>query len=162
MMSLAAFVALCAGVAGVGAAWTNRSLFDWYPRLRKPAWNPPNRVFGPVWTVLYLLMAVAAWLVWRRQGPGWALALWGLQLALNLLWSGVFFGLRRPGWAAVEVVLFWLSIIATAIAFSPVSVVAALLLIPYVCWVAFAAVLNITIWRLNRARMSRELSALQL
>jgi tryptophan-rich sensory protein len=123
--------------------------------LLKPAWNPPAWVFGPVWTVLYLMMAVAAWLVWRRRGfagAPWALGLFVLQLALNTLWSAIFFGLRRPGVAAIEILLLWLAILATLIAFAPVSRLAAILLAPYLAWVTFAAVLNFTIWRMNLGR----------
>lgn len=104
--ALAASLVLCFAVAGLGGYWTSLGLGPWYDGLRKPPWTPPNRVFGPVWTVLYASMAIAAWLVWRqRRTPPVALplGLFGLQLALNLAWSGLFFALRRPGWAFGEI-----------------------------------------------------------
>jgi tryptophan-rich sensory protein len=125
---------------------------EWYAGLAKPSWNPPNVVFGPVWTVLYLAMGVAAWLVWKRagfQGAPWALGLFGVQLALNALWSFLFFGLQAPFVAFVEIVVLWLAILATTVAFWRVSTAAGVLLLPYLAWVAFAAALNLTLWRLN-------------
>jgi benzodiazapine receptor len=150
--ALAASLALCFAVAGLGGYWTSLGLGPWYIALRKPPWTPPNRVFGPVWTVLYAAMAVAAWLVWRRRGlvgVGLPLALFALQLALNLAWTGLFFALRRPGLAFGEIGLLWAAILATQGAFGRVSRVAGLLLIPYLAWVTFAAALNLAIWRLN-------------
>ncbi|HMO64602.1 MAG TPA: tryptophan-rich sensory protein [Verrucomicrobiota bacterium] len=125
---------------------------DWYAGLRKPAWNPPGWVFGPVWTALYTMMGVAAWLVWRRGGwraQAVPLGLFLVQLALNAAWSWLFFGLHRPGLACAEIVALWLAILAAALAFRPVSAAAFWLLVPYLAWVAFAAVLNFTLWRLN-------------
>lgn len=125
---------------------------EWYAALHKPAWNPPNWIFGPVWTALYTMMGVAAWLVWRRGGWGaqaMPLALFLVQLVLNAAWSWLFFGLHRPGLAFAEIVLLWLAILATALAFRPVSAAAFWLLVPYLAWVTFAAVLNFTLWRLN-------------
>lgn len=125
---------------------------DWYAQLVKPSWNPPDWIFAPVWTILYAAMAVAAWLVWRevtseRRAP---LAVWTLQLVLNALWSWIFFGLHRPGWAAIEIGLLWLAILATTILFWRVRRVAGALLLPYLVWVSFAAVLNVALWWLNR------------
>ena len=152
LTALAACLVLCFAVAGLGGFWTSMGLGPWYGGLRKPPWTPPDRVFGPVWTVLYASMAVAAWLVWRRRGThrvALPLGLFGLQLALNLAWSGLFFALRRPGWASVEIVLLWAAIQATLLAFGRVSRWAALLLVPYLAWVAYAAALNLALWRLN-------------
>ena len=123
----------------------------WY---RQPAWAPPDWLFGPVWTVLYLSMAVSAWLVWMRAG--WrnarqALLLFAVQLLLNAVWTPVFFGLRRPGAAFAVIVLMWAAIAATVWAFRRHSTVAAVLLLPYLLWVAFAAALNWSIWRLTGA-----------
>lgn len=132
---------------------TARGVSEWYPGLAKPPFNPPDWLFGPVWTVLYLMMGVAAWLVWRRADEarvGAPLALFTAQLLLNGLWSVLFFGLRSPGLAAAEIILLWIAIGLTIRAFRPVSVPAAVLLIPYWAWVSFAAVLNISIWMLNR------------
>ena len=125
---------------------------EWYASLKKPSWNPPGWIFGPVWSVLYQMMAVAAWLVWGRGG--WSkqrrpLFVFLAQLALNALWTPLFFGWHRPGLAFAEIVLLWLAIAATMVAFRPVSRFAAWLLAPYLAWVSFAAVLNFTLWRLN-------------
>lgn len=125
---------------------------EWYASLRKPAWNPPGWIFGPVWTALYTMMAVAAWMVWRHGGftaQRRPLALFLLQLALNAAWTPLFFGWHRPGLAFAEIVLLWLAIAATLVAFRPVSRAAAWLLAPYLAWVSFATVLNLTLWRLN-------------
>ena len=124
----------------------------YYASLAKPSWSPPAWVFGPVWTALYLMMAVAAWLVWRQGG--WRaqrapLSLYLLQLALNALWTPVFFGLRSPGLALVVIVSLGAAIVLTGRAFRPVSRVASWLLVPYLVWVVFAAALNFSIWRLQ-------------
>jgi tryptophan-rich sensory protein len=143
---------LCFAVAGAGGWITSASLADWYPALKKPSFNPPNAVFGPVWSVLYTLMAVAAWLVWRQADRNEArrpLALFALQLGLNLGWSILFFGLRSPGLAVGEIVILWGAIVATLTAFWRVSAPAGALLVPYIAWVTFAAALNVAIWRLN-------------
>lgn len=148
-LALAGWFALCFGAASLGALFMPG---EWYASLRKPSWNPPGWIFGPVWTALYAMMAVAAWLVWRRGGfaaqrrpLGWFLA----QLALNAAWTPLFFGLHWPGVAFAEIVLLWLAIVATLAAFRRVSRTATLLLVPYLLWVTFATVLNFTLWRLN-------------
>jgi tryptophan-rich sensory protein len=125
---------------------------EYYARLRKPSWAPPTWLFGPVWTALYALMGVAAWLVAgegtrRRRVP---LVLWSAQLALNATWTPVFFGLRRPGFALANIVLLWLGLVATVTAFLSKRRVAGILLIPYLIWVSFATALNFEIWRRNR------------
>jgi len=137
------------GAAAVGAGFP---VDGWYEGLIKPAWNPPNWLFGPVWGVLYLLMAVAAWLVWRKSGLSGAavpLGLFGLQLVLNAAWSWLFFGLHRPGVALVEIVLLWAAILVTMISFWRVQPSAGWLLLPYQLWVTFATALNFALWRLN-------------
>ncbi len=139
-------------VAGVGGWFTSMGVSDWYLTLNKPSWNPPSWLFGPVWTVLYIAMAVAAWLVWKDagfDGARAALTLWGVQLVLNLAWSGLFFALRSPGWALVEILALWVSILATTVLFFGYSVWAGALMVPYLLWVTFASVLNGTIVRLN-------------
>jgi len=125
---------------------------DWYASLQKPSWTPPSWLFGPVWTMLYATMAIAAWLVWKRGGftaQRKPLTLFFVQLALNAAWTPIFFGLHKPGLAFITIVLLSLAIIATIAAFRRVSQIAASLLIPYLLWVAFAATLNFSIWRLN-------------
>ena len=125
---------------------------DWYAGLSKPSWTPPDAAFGPVWTVLYILMAVSAWLVWTSSGfskARAALGVYAFQLGLNASWSWVFFGLQRTGLGLVNIVLLWLGI-ATAIAlFFRHNRIAAFLMLPYLIWVAFAGILNFGIWRLN-------------
>lgn len=146
------FVVVCFAAAGIGSVWTSSSLETWYPSLVKPSFNPPDWIFGPVWSALYLMMAVAAWLVWQRGAPPSGLVVWipfFTQLALNTAWSGIFFGLRQPGWAAAEIVFLWLAIATTILAFRLRSRAAAWLLVPYLAWVSFASLLNVTIWRLN-------------
>ena len=127
----------------------------WYQRLSKPSWNPPNWLFPPAWTVLYICMATAGWLVWRTGDPAAtaALVVYGVHLLFNAAWSAVFFGMRRPDWAFGELVLFWLSIVATIAVFAPISTAAAWLLAPYIAWVTFAGALNFKIWQLNRGRL---------
>lgn len=150
LSALAAALVVCFGAAALGARFLPG---PWYQAIAKPAWTPPAAVFGPVWTVLYAVMAVAAWRVWRRAGlaaGAGALALFGVQLTLNAAWSWLFFGLHRPGWAVVEILLLWAAIAATAIAFRRHDAIAAVLLLPYLGWVGFAAVLNVAIWTLNR------------
>jgi translocator protein len=124
----------------------------WYESLNKPALNPPNWIFGPVWTVLYLMMAFAAWLAWE-SGP-WdkvrrPLAIYLLQLLLNAAWSAIFFGMQQPDRAFAEICLLWAAILVTIAAFWRLRPLAGALLLPYLCWVSFAAYLNFMLWRLN-------------
>jgi benzodiazapine receptor len=121
----------------------------WYRTLVKPGWQPPDRLFGPVWAVLYLANAVAGWLVWQRAGLGPAMLVYLVSLALNAGWSAIFFGLRRIDGALLWIVLLWLSILAQILLFWPVSKLAAVLLLPDLAWVTFAAALNAVLWRLN-------------
>ena len=124
----------------------------WYDGLAKPPWNPPGWLFGPVWTVLYAGMAIAAWRVWQRradQPVGPALGLYLGQLVLNGAWSWLFFGLHRPAWALIEILCLWVAIVATMIAFFRRDRIAGWLLVPYLAWVSFASVLNYTLWQLN-------------
>jgi translocator protein len=151
-LGLVAFLALCFGATGIGGAVTTPKIGTWYATLTKPSWNPPNWIFGPVWTTLYIFMAVAAWLVWRQDGIADAklpLALFAVQLLLNVLWSYIFFGLEKPGLAFGEVILLWVAIAATLVLFWQRSMIAGILFVPYLAWVSFASVLNFTIWRLN-------------
>ena len=151
-LALFAFVAVCLTIGAIGGAVTSTSVGNWYQQLSKPSFNPPDWVFGPVWTVLYIAMAVAAWRVWRRLGFGDArnaLALFAIQLLLNLAWTILFFGFRQIGLALVEIVVLFAAIVATAIAFWRRDRGAGLVFIPYLGWVGFAALLNASLWRLN-------------
>lgn len=149
ILALIGFLAACFGIAATGAVFRPGA---WYRQLAKPVWTPPDWLFAPVWTVLYAAIAVAGWLVWRRAGfagaPG-ALGLYALQLLLNGLWSWLFFGLQRPDLALIDIVAMGLVIAATIAAFWVHHAGAALLLLPYLAWVSFAAALNFSIWRLN-------------
>ncbi len=151
ILGLIGFFGACFLVATSGAIFRPG---DWYENLAKPPWNPPNWLFPPAWTLLFIMIAIAGWLVWRRAGfagAGLALAVYGVQLLLNAGWSALFFGLRRPDLAMAEVVLLWLSILATILLFAPIHATAAWLMAPYLAWVTFAAVLNYSIWQRNRA-----------
>jgi benzodiazapine receptor len=150
------FISLVAPLAigGLSGLATARSVTVWYPTLNKPPFNPPSWLFGPVWTALYVTMGVALCLVWRE---GWerpevrtAMVLFAVQLALNALWSLLFFGMRSPALAFAEILALWVAIVATTIAFWGIRTTAGALLLPYLAWVTFAAVLNGSIWWLNR------------
>lgn len=153
LLGLAVFVVGCLAIGGAGGAITATSVATWYAGLAKPAFSPPDWAFGPVWTALYAMMAVAAWRVWRVPAPGRrrALGLFAVQLGLNLGWTALFFGLRRVDLAAVEVFALLAAIMATAVAFWRIDRPAGALMVPYGAWVAFAAVLTVAIWRLNPA-----------
>lgn len=158
-MDLSSVGALGGFLLAAFAAASSGGIFrpdDWYDGLRKPSWTPKPWVFPVVWTPLYLLMAVSGWLVWREAGL-FVLPFipFLVQLVLNAAWSAIFFGLRRPDLAFIEVIALWLSIAATIIAFAPISPVAAWLLAPYLLWVTIASVLNATVWRLNPDRLAR-------
>ena len=151
-LALAAFVAVSFAAAGIGSLATTPAIPGWYASLQKPAWTPPNWLFGPVWTLLYLSMAVAAWLVWRErgfQGARLALALFAAQLVLNTLWSILFFGLKSPGAALAGIACLWAAIFATMTTFWRVTHLAGWLFVPYLWWVTYAAFLNYAIWRRN-------------
>jgi len=147
---LIGWLLLCLGVGAVGGI-ASASAADFYAELTRPTWSPPAWLFGPVWTFLYVSMAIAAWLVWRNGSKGVTLALWlfGLQLALNALWSWLFFAWRLGGWSFTDIVLLWILIVCTIVYFWRISRVAAVLLIPYLLWVTFASALNWTLWQTN-------------
>jgi benzodiazapine receptor len=151
-LALIGSIALCFGAAGLGSLATATSVGEWYQALSKPSWTPPSWLFGPVWSALYLLMAIAAWLIWRRESMREArvpLGWFGVQLTLNVGWSVLFFGMRQPGLAFGEIVALWLAIVVTAVTFWKRSRIAAMLLAPYLAWTSFAVLLNYTIWRMN-------------
>jgi translocator protein len=151
-LQLVGLILVCEGVGLIGGRWTGPEIPRWYRTLAKPSFNPPSWIFAPVWTTLYLLMAVAAWLV-VNSSPSSArtlgLSLFLLQLALNLAWSWIFFRKHALGAAALEVAGLWITIGATTLVFAQVSSVAAWLMTPYWAWTTFASILNATIWRLN-------------
>ena len=162
------FVALCLLAGGIGSFFTFESIPTWYAGLSKPDFSPPNWVFGPVWTTLYVMMGISAYLVYRsgqnssatarkgraREGPNGAdvrgaLFVFGAQLALNTIWSIVFFGMRSPLYGLIVIIALWLAIAATIVKFYGISRTASLLLVPYILWVTFAGALNFFIWTLN-------------
>jgi len=145
-LSLAAFLVVVFAVAAIGAMVTPG---EWYATLAKPSWNPPSWLFGPVWTVLYVMIAVSGWLVWQQDGKSLAMSFYAVQLVLNAAWSWLFFSRHTIGFALADIVLLLLAIVATILLFWPLSRLAAGLLVPYALWVGFATVLNATIWRLN-------------
>lgn len=148
--ALAVFLTICLGVMAIGGAITSTTVGTWYQTLAKPAFAPPDWVFGPVWATLYIMMAIAGWLAWRRAGlrnPG--LSLFIAQLALNLAWSGLFFGMRWIGLAFIEILILWIAIAMTMRAFWGIDRIAALLFVPYLVWVGYAAALNGAIWAIN-------------
>ncbi len=152
ILVLAGFVALCLAISAIGGAITATSVDAWYQSLRKPAFNPPDWVFAPVWTTLYVLMAVAAWRVWRRPASPArrsALLVFALQLALNLLWSFLFFGLQSIDLALIEIFILLGCIIANTVLFWRIDAAAGILFVPYVIWVGYAAILNGALWLLN-------------
>lgn len=154
ILKLVIAVAVPLAVGGLSGFATAAGVSTWYPTLVKPFFNPPAWIFAPVWTVLYVMMGVAAFLVWRRglggKGVKVALAFFLVQLGLNGLWSILFFGMRAPGLALVEIVLLWLAIGATIELFRRVVPLAGVLLLPYWAWVSFATLLNASLWWLNR------------
>ena len=141
------------GAGFIGSFFTVDSISTWYVTLNKPFFNPPNFLFGPVWTVLYVLMGIALYLVWSKgfKSKESKIAIWlfVIQLVLNTLWSIIFFGLENPLWAFVEIVFLWVAILLTMIYFWKISKPATYLLVPYILWVSFAAVLNFSIYYLN-------------
>lgn len=152
-IGLCVFIGICFVAAAIGSWFTAASVKSWYPTLLKPVGTPPPWVFGPVWSTLYVLMGTAAWLVWQQRpaaGVTTALALFFVQLALNATWSFVFFGLRQPWLALIEILALLAAIIATITIFAQLSRLAFWLMTPYLAWVLYATLLNFGIWRLNR------------
>ncbi len=147
-------VLICELAGVIGSVFTISAIPAWYETLKKPSFNPPNWIFGPVWTLLYLLMGIALYLVWQSKSnpelKSYALIAFGVQLLLNALWSIIFFGLKSPMGAFVEIGLLWASILVSIILFFKISQVAGFILLPYILWVSFAAILNAAIAILNR------------
>lgn len=147
-------VAVSEAAGVVGSLFTISAIPTWYAALQKPAFNPPAWVFGPIWTVLYLWMGISLFLIWRmgteNKKVRMAIILFAGQLILNALWPIIFFGLRSPAFAFLEIVVLWAAIIWTIVLFYKISRAAGVLLLPYMLWVSFAAYLNFAIWRLNQ------------
>lgn len=151
-LGLAVFVIVCIAVSALGGAITATSVGNWYQTLEKPVFNPPDWVFAPVWTTLYLLMAIAAWRVWRYERVSLtrtALAVFAVQLGLNLTWSFLFFGVRRIDLALAEIVVLLIVILVNTILFWRIERLAGLLFVPYLLWVSYATLLTAALWRLN-------------
>ncbi|GAA0553203.1 tryptophan-rich sensory protein [Rhizomicrobium palustre] len=150
ILFLSGFLLFTLAIGWTGGAVTAPNIPTWYAGLAKPSFNPPNWLFMPVWTTLYVLMAIAAWRIWRRLGIGnFTMALWLFQLTLNFAWSFIFFGAHQPMAAFFELTVMWVAILLTMIAFLRIDTLAGLLLLPYLAWVSFAGVLNFWIWQLN-------------
>lgn len=150
VLALVGFIGLCLLVGAVGGTITARALPGWYQSLIAPPGTPPGWVFAPVWTVLYVMIGTAAWLVWKRHGPSLPLRLWGWQLAANAAWVPVFFGLHSPALGLVVLAAVLTLTALTIEAFRRVRLTAALLMVPYACWSLYAAYLNAGFWLLNR------------
>ncbi|HEX5655367.1 MAG TPA: TspO/MBR family protein [Chitinophagaceae bacterium] len=146
-------ILLTVGIGATAGLFTASGVDSWYTTIQKPSWNPPNWIFGPVWTTLYIMMGIALYLVWKsgsdERVKKIALILFAFQLILNFLWSFIFFDQQQPGWAFLEILILWVFILLTIFAFARVNKAAAWLLVPYISWVSFAAILNYTIWQLN-------------
>ena len=140
-------------VGAISGYFTSSGVNGWFAVANKPWFNPPNWIFAPVWTTLYILMGIALFLVWRSNAEKnikqAAIMLFAVQLTLNFFWSIIFFKLQQPGWAFAEIIFMWLMILLTILWFGKISPAAAWLLVPYISWVSFAAILNYSIWHLN-------------
>ena len=143
---------ICQLAGFIGSIFTTPAISTWYASLNKPSFNPPNWIFAPVWISLFLLMGISLWLVWQKEKKkniSTAFVFFSIQLVLNAMWSAFFFGMQNPLYALIDIALLWLAILATILSFWKISRPAAYLLVPYIVWVTFAAVLNFYIWRLN-------------
>jgi len=146
-------ILICNSAGFIGAVFTSSAIPTWYDSLKKPPFSPPNWIFGPVWTILYTLMGISAYFVWRQgindSQVKTALIIFGVQLFLNALWSPIFFGFRALFAGLIVIIIMWIAILLTILAFLKISTVAAVLLIPYILWVSFATILNFSLWILN-------------
>jgi tryptophan-rich sensory protein len=154
ILKLVVSIVACLAAGAIGSVFTRSAIPTWYATLEKPAFNPPNWLFAPVWTLLYIMMGIAAFLVWRKglenRQVRIALIVFLIQLVLNALWSVVFFGLESPLYGLIVISALWVAILFTVLKFFRISSVASVLMWPYLLWVTFAAVLNVSIWLLNR------------
>ncbi|MFA6432132.1 MAG: TspO/MBR family protein [Candidatus Margulisiibacteriota bacterium] len=154
IIKLVVSIGICLLAGGIGSIATYPSIPTWYAGLNRPALSPPNWIFGPVWTTLFIMMGIALYLVWQKGTEKKeirnAMVIFGVQLILNTFWSILFFGMQRPLYSFIEIIFLWLAILATIISFSKISKPAAWLLVPYILWVSFASYLNLTIYLVNR------------
>jgi benzodiazapine receptor len=151
ILKLIICILICQVIGLLGSFFNIKSIPGWYSRQKKPGFNPPNWIFGPVWTLLYLLMGISLYLVLiSGKGTTLAIIIFSIQLFLNLIWSAIFFGMKKPFFAFIEIIFLWLSILINILVFYGISKASSYLLIPYLLWVSFAAILNFSIWRLNR------------
>ncbi len=152
VLKLIVSIVLILGIGSLGAVFTTSEIPTWYAGLQKPSFNPPNYLFGPVWSVLYLLMGISFYLIWEQPAASiksTAITLFIIQFALNFCWSIIFFKYHQLGWALVEIIAMWLFILLTIVWFAKLNKTAAWLLVPYISWVSFATLLNFALWRLN-------------
>jgi tryptophan-rich sensory protein len=153
ILKLVTSIIICLFAGFIGSIFTSPSIPTWYATLTKPSFNPPDWIFAPVWTTLFVLMGISLYLVWNRglqdKKVKISLFIFGLQLVLNVLWSFLFFGLHSPFYAFLEIIILWIAIVLMIVNFFKVSRTAGLLLLPYIFWVSFAAILDFSIWRLN-------------
>lgn len=151
-ISFVIFILLCLSIQIIGSLWTMETVKTWYPALAKPSWTPPDWIFGPVWSILYIMIAISGWLIYRAEDSSKrsaALIFYGCQLALNFIWSFLFFSLQSPGLGLIDIVLLCILIILTITYAWPVRPLASVLLVPYLIWVMYALTLNAGIWLLN-------------
>ncbi len=153
IIAILVLLIICLAAGAIGSLFTIQSIPTWYASAAKPVFTPPNWLFGPAWTLLYILMAIAAFLVWKKgfdkPAVRFALLIFGAQLALNTIWTPLFFGLHQLLLAFIEIVVLWLFILWTMVKFFPISSAAGWLLVPYILWVSFASVLNFAFWIMN-------------
>lgn len=155
-LSLVVCIFICFSASLVGALFTNTSVGGWYKTIKKPSFNPPDWIFGPVWTLLFLAMSISLWLVWQKRKEEdikLGLIIFGVQLILNVTWSALFFGMKSPFYAFIEIVFLLFAIALTIGIFARISRLASLLLVPYFLWVGFATFLNYSIWTLNKSSL---------
>ncbi len=146
-------IAIPLAIGGISGYFTSTNVQTWFTTIVKPSFNPPNWLFAPVWTALYIMMGIALFLVWNKKttlSKNKAYWFWGIQMLLNFAWSMIFFYQHQIGLAMLDIALLWIMIILTIFAFAPFSKTASWLLVPYICWVSFASLLNFAIWQLNK------------
>ena len=154
IFKLSISIAIPLAIGAMGSYFTVREIGGWYQLINKPTWNPPNWIFGPVWTSLYILMGIALYLVWKSKNnmgiKTIAVSFFIIQLGLNFFWSVIFFNLHQIGFAFAEIILLWLFILLTIFSFAGINKIAPWLLVPYISWVSFAMILNYSVWQLNK------------